>query len=174
MKAEPSCSSSSSSVDVACDTRISPPLPAAQMRAARWMAMPWYSPSETDASPVWIPIRTRRLHAVRPFVRGERALRGERGAHRVLRPAEGDEEPVSLRPDALAARLLEGAAQQPVVVREHVAPPIPDSARELRRALDIAEEKREGAARRVDTRPEDCHARRLRGSQVTGSVAWSR
>ena len=163
-KVDSSSSSSSRSADVACETRISPPLHGpADARGA------------VDRDPVVLALRDRpfarvdpdpdaKSHAVRPFVRGERALRGERGQHRVLRPAEGDEETVALRADALAARRLERAAQQPVVVRQHVPPPIPDAARELRRPLDIAEEKREGAARRRRHRSdEDLHARRLRG-----------
>ena len=47
-------------------------------------------------------------HAVGPGVRGQRALRSERGEHGVLRAAERDEERVPLRADPFPTGLLEG------------------------------------------------------------------
>src|SRR5581483_9609080 len=55
-----SCSSSSRSERVVSETRIWPPWPASQIRAARWTASPTYWSPASVASPVWIPIRTRR------------------------------------------------------------------------------------------------------------------
>jgi hypothetical protein len=47
---------------------------------------------------------------VGPGVRGQRALRSQRGEHGVLRAAERDEERVPLRADPFPAGLLEGSA----------------------------------------------------------------
>ena len=63
---------------VASDSRIWPPWPAAMIRAVRLTAGPKKSPPRDSASPVWIPIRTRIAHAVRPRLREEGALRGDR------------------------------------------------------------------------------------------------
>ena len=57
----------------------------------------------------------------RPRLFGQRALRGDGRIDRVLRAAERDEERVALRVDLLAARLLEGPAQEPAVRREQVS-----------------------------------------------------
>jgi hypothetical protein len=92
-------------------------------------------------------------HALGPLVTGERALHGERGQGRVLRPPEHDEERVPVRPDPLSACRLERRAQQPVMVAEDVAPAVPEAAGKERRALDIAEEKGERPARLRRHRP---------------------
>src|SRR5262249_9717252 len=112
---------------------------------------------------------------LRPLVRGERALRGECGQRRVLRPAEGDEERVALCADPFAARLLEGRAQESVVIPEDVAPAVAEGPGEVRRALDVADQEGEGAARRRRHRSTKISTPGARAKgQATGSVAWSR
>src|SRR5437588_1521155 len=54
-----SCSASSRRACVVGETRIWPPWPTAQMRAARLTARPRYRPAAIAASPVWMPMRTR-------------------------------------------------------------------------------------------------------------------
>ena len=76
-----------------------------------------------------------RLHVVRPLVADERALSRQRGSDGVLWPPERHEERVALGADALAARLLEDAAQNPVMLGEHVAVPLAEPAYERRSSL---------------------------------------
>jgi hypothetical protein len=44
---------------VVLETRIWPPCPAEQIRAARWTSSPAYPPGVSVGSPVWMPRRTR-------------------------------------------------------------------------------------------------------------------
>ena len=83
----------------------------------------------------------------RPCLFGQRALCSDGCLDGVLRAAERDEERVALRVDLLAARLLEGPAQEPAVRREHVAVGVAQLPEEDRRALDVGEQKGHGAAR---------------------------
>ena len=89
-----------------------------------------------------------KVHALVPRVFGQRALPGQGGVDRVLRPAERNEERVALRPDPLAAGLLEGRSKQTVMIREHLDPPVTQTARKHRRALDVAKEEGECSAGR--------------------------
>ncbi len=86
-----------------------------------------------------------RLDAVRPLVAVERLLPCEGRGDGVLRPPEGNEERVSLGADAFPARLLEDAAQDPVMLGEHVAVLLAELADERRRAFDVCEQERVGA-----------------------------
>ena len=97
-------SSSSRRLAVVCETRTCPPCPTAEIRAARWTAMPTYRSPARAASPVWMPIRTRTL-ARRPAMGAaiERSLAFRRGEHGVAGAREGDEERVALVVDLLPA-----------------------------------------------------------------------
>ena len=96
-----------------------------------------------------------RLHVVRPFVADERPLPRQRRSDGVLWPPERHEERVALGADALPAGLLEDAAKDPVMLREHVAVVLAEPAYERRRALDVGEQE---GVRRRSSQPAVSHA----------------
>ena len=86
------------------------------------------------------------LGAPRPFVLCERALSFDRCPHGVLRAREREEERVALRVDLAARRRLEGAAQEPPLVGQHLPVVVAELLQQARRALDVGEQERDGAA----------------------------
>jgi len=88
---------------------------------------------------VWMPIRTRSS----PPSGHSRAARGRlrlgRGQHGILGTAEGHEEGVALGVDLLAAVGDERLAQDPLVLREHVAVFLAQPLEQSGRALDVGE-----------------------------------
>ena len=84
-----------------------------------------------------------------PGVARDRALRIDGGGDSLLRPAEGDEEGVSLGVDLVAARILEGAPKQALVVGHRLCVAVPEQTEELGRPLDIGEQEGDGAAREL-------------------------
>ena len=87
------------------------------------------------------------LNPLRPFVRRERALALDDCGDRVLRPRKGHEEGIALRVDLAAVMRLEGRAQKPAVLREHVPVRFAELFDQPRRALDIREQKSDRAGR---------------------------
>ncbi len=86
--------------------------------------------------------------AVRPLVGGVGALRLDRGRDSVAGAGEGEEERVALRVDLDAPALAEPLAHQPAVVAEDALVPLAEELQERRRALDVAEDEGDGAARK--------------------------
>ena len=88
--------------------------------------------------------------AVRPLLRHQAPLSGDRGLERGARAAEDREERVALPVDLDPARLLEREPEHLVVEAEHL--PVLLAAellQELRRALDVAEQEGDGSGRKV-------------------------
>jgi hypothetical protein len=85
------------------------------------------------------------------------ALRRDGRGHGVSRTLEDDEERVTLCSDFEAARVLEDAAQQPVVVIQNLGIPVAEVLQEPRRALDVGEQECDGSGRQVSrgTSPPD-------------------
>ena len=83
------------------------------------------------------------LRAAGPLVRRERPLRRRGRRHRVARLAKDAEERVAFTVDVDGARLLERVPEDAVLGREHLAVAlVTELAQELRRVLDVTEEKR--------------------------------
>ena len=78
---------------------------------------------------------------------GQVALGGDGSRDRVLRPPEGDEEGVPLRVNLPTPVRLEGRAQNPLVLGQHLPVVAGQLLEQLRRALDVGEEERDGARR---------------------------
>ena len=89
------------------------------------------------------------LSLLGPWMAGDGALRLHGGANRILRLPEGDEERVALRVDLVASGFLKGGAEQPLVVGHHVRVPVSELPHQLGRALDVREEKGDGAGREL-------------------------
>jgi hypothetical protein len=85
--------------------------------------------------------------AIRPRVRRQRTLSLDGGGHGVLRTAECDEERIALPIDDLAAMEVECPSKERPVIREHALVVIAQRFEQLRRTLDVCEEKGDGAAR---------------------------
>lgn len=77
-----------------------------------------------------------------------RALSHECCRDRVLGTREDDEEGVSLRVDFLAVRAVESVAEEELVLGEHFRVALAETGGEPGGALDVREEKRDGAARK--------------------------
>jgi hypothetical protein len=87
------------------------------------------------------------LAPVRPLVVTQRALRLDGGCHRVACPREREEERVALRVDLGAAVGAERLPHDPpVVARDAAELLVPEFLQQARRALDIGEDERDGAA----------------------------
>jgi hypothetical protein len=84
------------------------------------------------------------LLSVGPGVARERALRGEGSGDCVLCAGEGDEERVTLRVDLVAARFLEGGAEQALMIGQDVSVLVAKRFQQARRALDVREEEGDG------------------------------
>jgi hypothetical protein len=91
-------------------------------------------------------MRTRTAAPAGPRVGLEPALRLRGGGDRRAGPREDEEHPVALRVDLPAAALRERLPQDPAVVGERAAPPLPQCAEESRGAFDVREEERDGPA----------------------------
>jgi hypothetical protein len=89
------------------------------------------------------------LHAFRPAPGRERPLRGDRGCDRVARPREGDEERVTLGVDLATVVLLERRAQHALMLGQHLAIAGTQPRQQPRRTLDVAEQQRDGATRKL-------------------------
>ena len=92
---------------------------------------------------------------------GERRLTLARGRERIGRPGESDEEGVALSVDLDAAVASEGVAKHAPVLGQCVGVGVAELVQQLRRALDVGEEKRDGAARKVAHPVKDRAAERL-------------
>ena len=86
---------------------------------------------------------------MRPGVSGQVALGGHGSRDRVLRPPEGDEEGVPLRVDLPTPVRLEGRAQNPLVLGQHLPVAAGQLLEQLRRALDVGEEEGDGPRRNL-------------------------
>ena len=93
----------------------------------------------TIGSPVW----QAHPHANRPV--GKRLLSLARGRKRIARPREGDEECVSLRVYLDAAVRREGGPQRAPVLGQRLRVGVSELVQQLGRALDVGEEKGDGA-----------------------------
>ena len=117
-------------------------------------------------------------HAHRPV--RERALRRLGRRERVRRPREGDEERVALGVDLDARRGAERLAQHAPVLAEHVRVAVAELVQQPRRALDVGEEERDGAARERRTScDQDRASRRLvttprASGRCRREIAWLR
>ncbi len=103
--------------------------------------------------------------ALRPVVSGVGALHLHRGLDRVAGAREGEEERVPLRVDLDAAALGERVAHQPTVVGEDAVVAVTELLQERRRALDVAEDERDGAAREGSHAPSMQSAWQARGCE---------
>jgi hypothetical protein len=72
-----------------------------------------------------------------------------RGGDRVARPGEGDEERIAFGADLATAVLSERRAQQAPMVVEHVGVAVAQPPQQTRRTLDVGEQERDGAARKL-------------------------
>jgi hypothetical protein len=93
------------------------------------------------------------LLVARPRVLCERALGRLRPGGGVARRGEGDEERVALAVDDHAVVPLEGARQQPPVLAEQIGVGVADAPEQARRALDVGEEQRDRAGRKLGHGP---------------------
>ncbi|KRT77837.1 MAG: hypothetical protein XU14_C0004G0007 [Armatimonadetes bacterium CSP1-3] len=90
------------------------------------------------------------LHAVRPGVRRQRALRRHRGAHGVPGAGKGDEEGVALRIHLRALLLGEGLTQEALVLEQHLAVAlVPQPVQQFGGALDVREKEADRSGRQV-------------------------
>jgi hypothetical protein len=88
-----------------------------------------------------------------PTLGSERPLRAHRGGDRVARPRERDEERVTLGVDLATVVLVERRPQQALMLGEHLGVAVRQPRQQPRRTLDVTEEKRDGATRKLrDTR----------------------
>ena len=103
----------------------------------------------TSGSPVWIPIRTR-IGCCSQACSASARLRLRRGEHRLARIGEGEVERVALHLHLDAAVPGERLAQQAAVIleRPHVRL-LAELLQQPRRALDVREEQRDRAARKL-------------------------
>ena len=86
------------------------------------------------------------VDAARPLVRGVRALRLDRCRDRVAGARKGEEERVALGVDLDPAERREVLAHQPAVLVEQLAVAVAELLQQQRRALDVAEDERDGPA----------------------------
>jgi hypothetical protein len=84
------------------------------------------------------------LAAIGPRMLRQRPLRGGRRDHGVLRPRECDEQRVSLRVDLVPSPLASGSTEHTEMVGEDIGVAVSKLSSELRRALDIGEQERDG------------------------------
>ena len=106
------------------------------------------------------------LDALRPTPGGKRSLRAYGGGDRIARPREGDEKRVPLGVDLAAVVLVECGPQQPLMLAEHLGIAGAQPRQQPRRTLDVAEQKRDGATRKLrhthsyaqSPLPVKCHA----------------
>ena len=103
--------------------------------------------------------------AVRPVVRGVGALHLDGRLDRVAGAREGEEERVALRVDLDAAALGERVAHQPAVVGEDAVVALAELLQQRRRALDVAEDEGDGAARERGHAPSMQSAWQARGCE---------
>ena len=89
------------------------------------------------------------VDALGPTLRGQRALRAHRGGDRVARPHEGDEERVALGVDLVTVVLVERRPQQALMLGQHLGVAATQPRQQPRRTLDVAEQKRHGATRKL-------------------------
>jgi hypothetical protein len=87
--------------------------------------------------------------AIGPVVLGESTLTCDCCCHSFVGPAEGDDEAIALRANLAPAVLPEGRAEQPVVLREQITVPIAQPDHQPSRALDVAEQQRDGATGQI-------------------------
>src|SRR5262245_60167619 len=92
------------------------------------------------------------LVSLGPLLRSERTLRIGRGRHRLACRLKGDEEGVALAFEDVAAVALESPAQECAMQRQLLGIPVPQPPEQTRRALDVSEQERDGAARRLTHR----------------------
>ena len=89
------------------------------------------------------------VDALGPTLGRKRPLRAHRGGDRVARPREGDEERVALGVDLATVVLVERRAQQALMLGQHLGVAAAQPRQQPRRTLDVAEQKRDGAARKL-------------------------
>jgi hypothetical protein len=90
------------------------------------------------------------LRALRPLMRCQPALTGDRSQKGIFRTSEGDEERVALRVDLVATVLGKGFPQDPLVICERLAVALSSTLLDqLCRALDVGEEEGDGADRQL-------------------------
>ena len=88
-----------------------------------------------------------------PVMRGKGALRRHAASDRVPRRLEHDEEAVALGPHLLPADEGERGAQQGALSRQRLAVPVTETTQQYRRALDVAEQHRDGPRRQLPHAP---------------------
>ena len=79
----------------------------------------------------------------------ERTLRIRSRQQCAARIRERVEERVPLRVDLHPAARTKGVAQEPAMVREHIHVAVAERVQQARRALDIREQQRHGAGRKI-------------------------
>ena len=89
------------------------------------------------------------VDALGPTLGRERPLRAHRGGDRVARPREGDEERVTLGVDLATVVLVERRPQQALMLAKHLGVAAAQPRQQPRRTLDVAEQERDGAARKL-------------------------
>jgi hypothetical protein len=108
------------------------------------------------------------LDALRPPLGRQRPLRAHRGRDRVARPCEGDEEGVTLGVDLATVVRVERCAKHALMLGKHLGVAAAQPRQHPRRTLDVAEQKRDGSARKLrhtrsypQSRPrvKSCHPR---------------
>ena len=96
-------------------SRICPPWPAEQMRAARTTSSPTYAAPSTVGAPVCKPIRTRTVVTLRPGVLRQPTLTRDRGCHRIVDTLEHSEELIRAAIHLEPARLSDRASKHTTV-----------------------------------------------------------
>jgi hypothetical protein len=89
------------------------------------------------------------LDALGPALGRQRPLRAHRSGDRVARPREGDEEAIPLGVDLATVVLVERRPQQAVMLAKHLGVAAAQSRQQQRRTLDVAEQERDGPARKL-------------------------
>src|SRR5437867_12398667 len=94
------------------------------------------------------------VDALGPTPGRKRSLRAHRGGNRVARPRERNEEPVALRIDLATVVLVERLAKHALVLGEDVRIAATQPLQQPRRTLNVTEQKRDGATRKLRHDPE--------------------
>lgn len=84
-------------------------------------------------------------NVARPGIVGRRTLSADAGRDRIGRAGEGDEEGIALRIHLRAAALGERSAKQTAMRSEHLPIALLQPLYQLRRAVDVGEEERDGS-----------------------------
>jgi hypothetical protein len=89
------------------------------------------------------------VDALGPTPGGKRSLRAHRSGDRIARPHKGDEEAVTFGMDLATVVVVERRAQHALMLGKHLGVAAAQPRQQPRRTLDVAEQERDGATRKL-------------------------